>query len=75
MRTMFPIGIKIKKFNHKTNIIAQLQTIFDKEINKFNVPLRKESFDEKIKIKTMKKKDKKDIKDTNIKEKNKSRKK
>jgi hypothetical protein len=50
MRAIFPIGTKIKKFNNKTNIIAQLQSIFDKEINKFYLPLSKEPFD-KTKIK------------------------
>jgi hypothetical protein len=50
MRAMFPLGTKIKKFNNKTNIIAQVQSIFDKEINKFYVPLSKDPFD-KTKIK------------------------
>ena len=50
MRAIFPIGTKIKKFNNKINIIAQLQSIFDKEINKFYLPLSKEPFD-KTKIK------------------------
>lgn len=49
MRAIFPIGTKIKKFNNKINIIAQVQSIFDKEINKFYLPLKKESFDEKPK--------------------------
>lgn len=56
MRAMFPIGIKIKQFNNKINIIAQVQSIFDKEINKFYLPLTKKPFDEKNeKIKSIKK--------------------
>jgi hypothetical protein len=63
MRAMFPIGIKIKKCNHKMNIIAQLQTIFDKEINKFYLPLTKEPFDNKINLELKKeKKEKKEPK-------------
>ena len=64
MRAMFPIGIKIKKFNHKMNIIAQVQTIFDKEINKFYLPLTKEPFDEnKIKLELKKEKNEKNEKE------------
>jgi len=55
MRAMFPIGMKIKKFNEKVNISAQLQSLFDKEFNKHYIPLKKESFDE-IKNKTKKNK-------------------
>lgn len=44
---MFPIGIKIKKFNEKNNITSQLQCMIDKEINDFYnyIPLKKEPFD------------------------------
>ena len=45
---MFPIGSKVKKFNDKINIKAQLQTTsFDDELNKFyhNTPLKKEPFE------------------------------
>jgi hypothetical protein len=55
---MFPLGTKIKKFNNKTNIIAQVQSIFDKEINKFYVPLSIDPFD-KTKIKKEKVKENK----------------
>lgn len=64
MRAMFPTGTKIKKFNHKLNIIAQLQSIFDKEINKYYVPLSKEPFD-KTKIKKEKGKEKNKTKKIN----------
>jgi hypothetical protein len=64
MRAIFPIGIKIKKFNNKINISAQLQSIFDKEINKFYLPLSKEPFD---KTKTIKKETKEKNKSKKIK--------
>lgn len=65
MRVMFPIGIKIKKFNNKININAQAQSIFDKEINKFYLPLTKEPFEEKRTRKSIKKtKETKEIKET-----------
>lgn len=66
MRVMFPIGIKIKKFNNKININAQVQSIFDKEINKFYLPLTKEPFEEKkTKRKSIKKtKERKETKET-----------
>ena len=55
MRVMFPTGIKIKNFKNKTNILAQAQSTFDKEINTFYVPLTKEPFEKKIKRKSIKK--------------------
>jgi hypothetical protein len=55
MRVMFPTGIKIKNFNNKTNILAQTQSTFDKEINTFYIPLTKEPFEKKIKRKSIKK--------------------
>jgi hypothetical protein len=45
---MFPIGIKIKKYYDKINVISQLQTNIEKEINLFYniIPLKKEPFDQ-----------------------------
>ena len=48
---MFPIGTKIKKFNDKIILIAQLQkSDFDTELNHFynRIPLKKEPFEKVV---------------------------
>jgi hypothetical protein len=48
---MFPIGTKIKKFNDKTILIAQLQNSdFDTELDHFynRFPLKKEPFEKVV---------------------------
>ena len=47
MKAMFHIGVKIKKFNERINVTAQLQSIFEKEFNKYYIPLKKEPFESK----------------------------
>ena len=59
MNAMFPIGIKLKNFNEKINVTAQLQSMFDKEFNKYFIPIKKEPFEESKKIKSKKNKTKK----------------
>jgi hypothetical protein len=62
MKAMFPIGVKIKKFNEKINVTAQLQSIFEKEFNKYYIPLKKEPFEESKKNKVKQNKTKKNQK-------------
>ena len=48
---MFPIGTKIKKFNDKIILIAQLQkSDFDTELDHFynRIPLKKEPFEKMV---------------------------